>query len=187
MRRGRFRGPLKPEEPEHRINERIRAPKLRVIDENGKQIGIMEREEALNLAYEKGLDLVEVAPNANPPVARIMDYGKFKFIQKKKEKETRKSQVHQQKLKEVKLRLSISDHDLDVKMRHAREFLEDGYKVQVRIFLRGREIEHKERAKTLLQKVISKLEEVATYETKPFKEGSRDLITIFTPKSQSKP
>ncbi len=184
MRRRKFRGPIRPEEPEHRINEKIKAPKLRVVDENGKQIGIMSRDEALSLAYEKGLDLVEVAPNANPPVARIMDYGKFKFMQKKKEKEAKKAQSHQQKLKEIKLRLSISDHDLDVKMKHAREFLEDGYKVQVRIFLRGREIEHKERAKTLLDKVIGKLIDIATFETKPFKEESRDLITIFTPKSQ---
>lgn len=128
---------------EYRVNKQIKAKEVRLIDENGKQIGIVPLQEALRIASEKGLDLVEVAPQANPPVCKILDYGKFLYELKKKEKEARKKQrEHAIDVKDMMLSVRIDEHDLKVKLKHMREFLMDGDKVRVRIRFRGREHLH---------------------------------------------
>ena len=130
---------------EYRVNKQIKAKEVRLIDENGKQIGIVPLQEALRIASEKGLDLVEVAPQANPPVCKILDYGKFLYELKKKEKEARKKQrEHAIDVKDMMLSVRIDEHDLKVKLKHMREFLMDGDKVRVRIRFRGREHLHPE-------------------------------------------
>jgi translation initiation factor IF-3 len=124
---------------EYRVNRQIRAKEVRLIDQDGKQIGIVSLQEALRIAEERGLDLVEIAPNANPPVCKLLDYGKFLYELKKKEKEARKKQKeHSMEVKDMNLSLRIDEHDLKVKLKHMREFLEDGDKVRVRIRFRGR-------------------------------------------------
>jgi translation initiation factor IF-3 len=130
---------------------------VRVIDVDGKQAGVMPTSQALGLAQQRGLDLVEVAPNANPPVCKIVEFGKFKYEQGKREREARKHQ-HADKLKEIKLRLNIDDHDYETKLNHMREFLEDGIKVKVSLFFRGREMAHTEFGAALMQRVIKDLE-----------------------------
>jgi translation initiation factor IF-3 len=154
-------GIAKPQEDRTRINEQIRVPQVRVIDDEGEQLGIMKPEEALREAEAKGLDLVEVAPNANPPVCRYIDYGKFKYQQGKRLKEARKKQ-HVVSLKEIKYRPKISDHDFDFKTNHVKEFLEAGNKVKLTIMFRGREMAHPEFGKEILQRVLDEVADMAT-------------------------
>jgi translation initiation factor IF-3 len=158
----------------------IRIREVRLIDENGAQVGVVETGEARRRAYDAGLDLVEVSPDARPPVCKIMDYGKFKYEQSKRERKARKKQ-HVMHLKEVKLRPKIDDHDYDFKMTHAREFLTHRDKVKVTVTFRGREMAHQELGHQMLQKVIANLADIATPESIPKSEG-RTLVMIMLPK-----
>jgi translation initiation factor IF-3 len=158
---------------------------VRVIDPDGNQLGILTPEEALVEARNRGLDLVEVAPNSQPPVCRIMDFGKFKYEQSKKEREARKKQ-HVVEMKELRLRPKIDDHDLDVKMRNARRFLEEGNKVKIAVRFRGREIVHRDLAEEKLNLLAADLAELGTMERTPVMEG-RQLIMILNPTKTPSP
>lgn len=164
------------------MNDEIHASEIRVVDEEGNQLGVMSPAAALKIAQEKGLDLVEVAPSARPPVCRMMDFGRYMFEQSKKEKEARKKQKVID-IKEVRLRLGIEEHDLDIKAKNARRFLEDGDKVKVTVMFRGRETMHSEKGKALLDKLINKLEDVAVVEKNGQLEG-RNMIMILSPRSK---
>lgn len=158
---------------EYRVNRQIRAKEVRLIDQDGKQIGIVPLQEALRIAEERGLDLVEIAPNANPPVCKLLDYGKFLYELKKKEKEARKKQKeHSMEVKDMNLSLRIDEHDLKVKLKHMREFLEDGDKVRVRIRFRGRENVHPELGDKLVSKIVEELSDCGQLEGPPKKEGN---------------
>ena len=163
-----------------RVNEKIRAPRVRLVDADGKQLGIVSREEALRRAQDQGLDLVEVAPQADPPVCRIMDYGQFLYQQAKKAKEARKKQTVVE-VKEIKVRPKTDIHDLETKIRHIKRFLKDKNKVKVRVFFRGREITKPELGKEVLNKILAAVEEQAQVEMKPRMEG-RQMIMILAPK-----
>ena len=163
-----------------RINEEIRAREVRVIGSDGEQLGIMSGREAQQLAYEKHLDLVEIAPTAKPPVCRIMDYGKYRYEQQKREKESRKKQKTFD-IKEVKLRPGIEEHDFNVKFKNAVRFLEDGDKVKVTIMFRGRELSHPELGEVLLNKMAAQLKEMAVVERQPKLEG-KNMMMIVAPK-----
>ena len=163
-----------------RINEEIRAREVRVVADEGEQLGIMSGRDALNLALERHMDLVEIAPNAKPPVCRIMDYGKYRYEQQKREKEARKKQKTFD-IKEVKLRPGIEDHDFDVKFKNAVRFLEDGDKVKVTIMFRGRELSHPELGEVLLTKMAKQLEDLAVIERAAKLEG-KNMIMIVSPK-----
>jgi translation initiation factor IF-3 len=165
---------------EPRINERIRAESVRTIGEKGEQIGILTRTAALTKAREAGLDLVEVAPDAAPPVCRIMDYGKYKYEMKKRTVEARKK-AHQVKVKEIRLRPKTDEHDLLTKLSHAREFLEHRHKVVVNMLFRGREMSHVEIAKELMKRFVTELEGLAKVEQEPRIEGRR-MTLIMVPK-----
>jgi translation initiation factor IF-3 len=163
-----------------RVNNQIRISPLRVIAPDGTQLGIMERDAALAHADSLGLDLVEVAPMARPPVVRIMDYGKFKFEQAKMARQAKKKQ-HVIHLKEVKYRPGIDDHDFDTKTRHARRFLEDGNKVKVTMMFRGRQVAHPELGKDVLDRVSSVLADVGKIEAEAKLEG-KNMTMILAPK-----
>ena len=171
--------------PRTRINQQIRAPQIRVIDETGKQLGVMTPSEALRLAQEKDLDLVEVAPTANPPVCRLIDYGKYQYEQTKRERQARKAQK-QVEIKEVRLRPKTSEHDTEVRVRQARKFLESGAKVKVRLRFRGREIQHPQVALKILEDFADSLSDVGEVEIRPNMEG-RSLLMILAPISKGKP
>jgi translation initiation factor IF-3 len=162
------------------INERIRFPKIRVIDTDGGQLGIMVPRDALRMAEEKELDLVLVSDKADPPVCRIMDYGKFKFEQEKKAREARKKQ-HTSDVKEVKMRYKIEDHDYHVRVNQAEKFLKSGDKVKATIMFRGREIQHSDLAETLLMRMATDLQEVAEVQQAPKREG-RNMMMMLSPK-----
>ncbi|MCP2731075.1 translation initiation factor IF-3 [Limnofasciculus baicalensis] len=162
------------------INERIRFPKLRVIDTDGGQLGIITSQDALRLAEEKELDLVLVSDKADPPVCRIMDYGKYKFEQEKKAKEARKKQ-HTAEVKEVKMRYTIEEHDYQVRVSQAVRFLKDGDKVKATITFRGREIQHSDLAEALLKRMAGDLKELAEVQQSPKREG-RNMMMLFSPK-----
>ena len=166
-----------------RINEEIRARELRVVGPENEQIGIMSGREALALAEEKHLDLVEIAPNAKPPVARIMNYGKYRYEQQKREKEAKKKQKIVT-LKEVKLRPHIEDHDFYVKMKAAQRFLDEGSKVKVTIMFRGREMSHPELGEKLLIRFADELKEVAHVEKAPKIEGRNMTMVIAVNKAK---
>jgi len=169
---------------EYRVNHQIKAKECRLIDENGNQIGIVPLKEALRIAEEKGLDLVEIAPNANPPVCKIMDYGKFKYEMQKKEKEARKKQrEHQIEVKDIRMNVRIDEHDLQVKLKHIREFLEEGDKVKVWIKFRGRENMHPELGDKLANRIIEELKDVAQVEVEPKKEGGF-MLFVLAPKKK---
>jgi translation initiation factor IF-3 len=158
---------------EYRVNRQIRAKEVRLVDQDGKQIGIVPLQEALRIAEERGLDLVEVAPNANPPVCKLLDYGKFLYELKKKEKEARKKQrEHSMEVKDINLSLRIDEHDLKVKLKHMREFLEDGDKVRVRIRFKGRENAHPELGDRLVNRIVEELSDCGQLEGPPKKEGN---------------
>ena len=164
-----------------RINEEIRAREVRVITNDGEALGIMSSRAALQAAVERHLDLVEIAPTAKPPVCKIMDYGKYRYEQQKREKEARKKQKTFD-IKEVKLRPGIEDHDFNVKYKNAVRFLEDGDKVKVTIMFRGRELSHPELGEVLLKKMAEQLKDMAVIERAPKLEG-RNMIMIVAPKA----
>ena len=164
---------------ELRINEEIRCKEVRLIDDAGEQLGVMAPREAAKIAAEKNLDLVEIAPNANPPVCRIMDYGKYKYEQSKREKEAKKNQKVIS-VKEVKLRPNIEDHDFLTKAKNASKFLAAGDKVKVTIMFRGREITHPELGQELCERFAEELSSVAKVE-KPAKVEGRNMIMILAP------
>lgn len=161
------------------INEKIKVREVRLIDDNGKQLGIVPTVEAIRMAKEQDLDLVEVSPKTNPPVCKIMDYGKFKYQLAKKAQEAKKKQTVIQ-IKEMKLGLKIQEHDLMVKIRHIREFLEDGCKVKVIVMFKGREILHKDMGEKLTQKIIEAIKDIGNLEQKPKFDG-RNIIMVFAP------
>lgn len=167
-----------------RVNQEIRTPKVRVINEVGEQLGILTIQEAMARATEAGLDLVEIVPTAAPPVCKIIDFGKFRYDQTKREKESKKSQ-HQVKVKEVKVSLNISTNDLAVKIRHAKNFLEEGNKVKVTCNFRGREIMHPELGQKIMSHVIRELEEVSMVEVEPKLLG-KFLNAVLAPCSKKK-
>jgi translation initiation factor IF-3 len=167
-----------------RLNERIRVPQVRLIDENGEQVGVVPTSQALQMARDKGLDLMEVAANASPPVCKICDYGKFKYEKKKKEAQARKNQVIV-KVKEVQLRPNTDEHDLDYKIKNAQEFIEEGDKVKFTILFRGREIAHTEPGFKLCKQVIERIGEAAIVELHPKLEGKK-LMMILSPNPSHK-
>ena len=162
------------------MNRQIRISPVRVIAPDGSQLGILEVDAALARAQEEGLDLVEVAPMARPPVVRIMDYGKFKFEQAKQARLAKKKQ-HVILLKEVKYRPGIDDHDFQTKTRHARRFLEEGNKVKVTMMFRGRQVAHPELGKDVLDRVASELADLGKIETDAKLEG-KNMTMILAPK-----
>lgn len=160
-----------------RVDFQIRVPEVRVIDENGEQIGVMPTSQALEMAHAKELNLVEVAAAAVPPVCRILDYGKFKFEEEKKERQAKKNQ-HTSELKELRLRPRTDDHDLDVRARAARKFLEDGHKVRLVVRFRGREATHPEVARQQINHIAESLSDIAVVERAPELEG-RGMFAIL--------
>ncbi|WP_051006647.1 translation initiation factor IF-3 [Nitrolancea hollandica] len=162
-----------------RVNERIRIPEIRLIDEDGSHIGIIRTRDALEMARERGLDLVEVQPNASPPVCRLMDYGKFRYEESRKERESRKRQKSAI-VKEVRLRPKIDEHDLETKGRQAQRFLEAGDKVKLSVLFRGREIAHQDIGRELLVKLSQQLTQVAVIDQPPHMEG-RTMVMFLSP------
>lgn len=177
--RKRSKVPPKPAPPEPRINERIRVPEVRLIDEEGHQVGVVKTAEALAMARQRDVDLVEVAAQANPPVARLMDFGRFKYEQSKKEREAKKHQQNVQ-LREVRMKPKIDDHDIDFKTRTAAKLLKQGDKVKVTVMFRGREITHPQIGKALLDRVTGSLEHIAMIEKDAMLEG-RHMTIILAP------
>ena len=167
---------------ELRVNNRIRAKEVRVIDENGKQIGVMHIRRALRIAQERGLDLVEVAPNANPPVCRILDYGRYRYEQEKLAKESKRKHK-QADVKTIRLRLGIGTHDIETKLRNAREFLQDGDKVKFIVIFRSREIGRPQMAEALLNKVADALQLEGVIERPPTMEG-RQMTMVLAPRKK---
>jgi translation initiation factor IF-3 len=163
-----------------RINEQIRSPELRVIGESGEQLGIMSRQDALKAAEEAGLDLVEISPNADPPVAKIVDWGKFQY-QKMKEAQKNRRSNKQNELKQMRFGLKIGQGDLEIKLRKVREFLAEGHKVRIQIFYRGREMAHKELGYDMINKIGTLLEDDATFEHQPTMAG-RNLSVVIRKK-----
>ncbi|HEY76821.1 MAG TPA: translation initiation factor IF-3 [Thermoflexia bacterium] len=166
----------------YRVNEAIRVPEVRLIGPEGEHIGVVSLQEALRRAEEYGLDLVEIAPTADPPVVRIIDYGKFIYEQTKKEREARRSQK-QAEVKEIRLRPKTNEHHREIKVRDARRWLEEGMKVKVRVRFRGREITYPELAQQQLQAVAQELADVAVIEQEPNLEG-RTMLMILAPKKK---
>lgn len=168
------------------MNEDIRAPRVRVVSEDGHQYGIMSVPEALRLASEQGLDLVEIVPNADPPVCKIIDYGKYRYEQSRREKLQRK---HQQTtlVKEVRFHVNTDEHDFAFKVRHARKFLEDGHKVKASVVFKGREITYREQGEALLQRLGEALGDIGKIEQEARMEG-RMMSLLFAPdRSKKKP
>jgi len=166
--------------PQVRINQRIRVPEIRVIGEDGEMLGIMTTSDALRRAQEKGLDLVEVNPKADPPVCKILDFGKYKYDEKKKAREAKRKQSVVE-IKEIKLRPKTDDHDLQFKTRAAHRFLEAGHKVKFTVRFRGREITHPEKAQEQLDWITSQCEEIANIEVRPAME-QRTMTLLMAPK-----
>jgi translation initiation factor IF-3 len=175
----------RPQEPRTRINEAIRVPRVRLIDSDGAQIGLRTREEALEYAWGKNLDLVEVAPDANPPVCRVMDYSKYKYEQEQKQKLARK---HQSTItiKEIKLRPKIDPHDYATKKGHVVRFLRNRDKVKVTIMFRGREMSHPERGRDLLLRLADDVKELGTIESEPLQDG-RNMVMMLAPVKEAAP
>ena len=169
----------RPVQDQTRINEAIRASKVRLVDEDGSQVGLKTRDEALEYAYSKDLDLVEVASGADPPVARIMDYGKYKYEQEQKAKTARKhqSQIH---VKEIKMRPKIGVHDYETKKGHVVRFLNSRAKVKVTIMFRGREQTHPERGRDLLMRLAEDVKDIGQIESPPLQDG-RNMVMLLGP------
>jgi translation initiation factor IF-3 len=168
-----------PERDSTRINERIRVPEVRLIDENGEQVGIVPTNEALERARERDLDLVEVAPGSKPPVCRILDYSKYKYEQEQKAKAARKHQ-QQVNVREIKLRPKIAQHDYETKRGHVERFLKQQDKVKVTIMFRGREQSHPERGRMLLDRLLEDVSEIGVLEQPPLQEG-RNMTMLLGP------
>ncbi|MDI1475870.1 translation initiation factor IF-3 [Polyangium sp. y55x31] len=166
--------------PQIRINQRIRVPEIRVIGEEGEMLGIMPTHEALRRAQERGLDLVEVNPKADPPVCKILDFGKYKYDEKKKAREAKRKQSVVE-IKEIKLRPKTDDHDLQFKTRAALRFIEAGHKVKFTVRFRGREITHPEKAQEQLDWIVQQCDEVANVEVRPVME-QRTMTLLMAPK-----
>ncbi len=181
--RGRFQPQQADKGKRLRFNEQIRVTPLRLIDENNEQIGVVELEDARRRALDAGLDLVEVSPGSKPPVCRIMDYGKWKYQQKKKEQKTRRHSK-QSELKEVRLRPKIDDHDLKIKTDKAQEFLTEGNKVQFTMQFRGREMAHKNLGLRTLQDICTTLEAVSKVEIPPRMAAGRRMTMVLVPDYQ---
>lgn len=164
------------------MNEQIRIPRVLVIDENGQKLGVMDTRDAIRLARSKGLDLIEVAPHARPPVCRIMDYGKFKYQQRKKEKEARK---HQKEMKEIRLTPQMSEHDLLYRVKSAEEFLREGHRVRVFMQIWGRWAAHTDLGEAKLQEFVKHLSHVATVET-PLTHQGKLIAIVLAPKKEAK-
>lgn len=160
-----------------RVNERIRIPRVRLIDNAGNQVGVVSRDDALNLAKSKSLDLVEIAPHERPPVCKIMDYGKYLYQEKQKQKQKKQKAI---KVKELKLGVKIQEHDYLTKLRFAREFLENGNRLKIRIFFRGREIVHQNMGKQILERIRDDISDIAKVELPPKMEG-RQMVMQFIP------
>jgi translation initiation factor IF-3 len=163
-----------------RINEEIGVMRVRLVDERGNMVGVIGRNEALQMAADAGLDLVEISPNADPPVCKILDYGKFKYEEQKKKNEARKKQKIIE-VKEIKLRPSIDDHDYQVKMRSMNKFIEEGDKVKVTMRFRGRELAHQDLGMNVLMRVRDDLEGIAKVEQMPRMEG-RQMTMVVAPR-----
>jgi translation initiation factor IF-3 len=174
------KGPQEREPTGPRVNEAIRAREVRLIDENGRNVGIVSRFDALERANAAGLDLVEVSPDAEPPVCKILDFGKFKYQEQKKAADARKKQKIVE-VKEIKMRPSIDDHDYDVKMRSIRRFFDEGDKVKVTLRFRGRELAHQQLGMDLMQRVKADLQELAKVEAEPRFEG-RQMVMVLAPR-----
>ena len=165
-----------------RVNERIRVREIRVIDDTGAQLGIMPPQQALTIANQKGLDLVEISPTANPPVCRIMDFGKYQYQEQKRAREARR---HQKviEVKEIKFRPKVDEHDYQFKKKHIERFLDEGDKVKATIFFRGREMAHPEIGRRILERLVEELRDVAIAETLPRMEGNQ-MHTILSRRPQ---
>lgn len=175
-RRGSFdRG----REQQQRVNEQIRISPIRLIGAQGEMVGVIPTAQALDMAREANLDLVEVAPLERPPVCKIMDFGKFKFLQKQKAKD--KTKTHQQKLKEIRLRPKTGEHDIDTKINQAKKFLEHKDKVLVYVVFKGRELQHIEEGRRIIDQVLQKLVDLAKIEKPPSMEGKR-MSAMLAPK-----
>ena len=163
-----------------RVNDRIRAREIRIIGENGEQVGVLPTSEGLRMAKEKNFDLVEVAPKAVPPVCRIMDFSKYKYEQEKKERLARKKQkiVH---IKEIKLKPNIEEHDYQTKLRHLKRFLERGDRTKITLMFRGREMTHVDIGRSVMERLMKDLSELAQVERPPLLDG-RFMVMIMTPK-----
>ena len=172
-----------PERDTTRINERIRVPEVRLIDDAGQQVGVISRDEALNYARERDLDLVEVAAEARPPVCRVLDYSKYKYEQEQKAKAARK---HQQNIvvREIKFRPKIAQHDYDTKKNHVERFLKHKDKVKVTIMFRGREVTHPERGEMILNRLAEELDDLAVVEQRPTQDG-RNMTMMLAPAAKA--
>ncbi len=176
-----MRAPVKREPSGPRMNNDIRTDQVRLIDETGENVGVVETSDALERALDAGLDLVEVSPDADPPVCKILDYGKFKYQEQKKAAEARRNQKVVE-LKEVKMRPSIDNHDYEVKMRAIRRFFDDGDKVKVTLRFRGREMAHQHLGMEVLQRVKAELEPIAKVEAEPKFEGRNQMVMVLAPR-----
>jgi translation initiation factor IF-3 len=168
-----------PERDTTRINERIRVPEVRLINENGDQVGVVPTPEALDYARERDLDLVEVAPDSKPPVVRVLDYSKYRYEQEQKAKAARKHQ-QQVNVREIKLRPKIAQHDYETKRGHVQRFLRNQDKVKVTIMFRGREQSHPERGRALLDRLLQDVSDIASVEQEPLQEG-RNMTMLLAP------
>ncbi|MBI4052284.1 MAG: translation initiation factor IF-3 [Elusimicrobia bacterium] len=164
--------------PFYRINQRISASSVRLIDSDGTQLGIKSLQEALGMARTRGMDLIEIAPQANPPVCKILDFSKFRYEQEKKDREAHKKQKSGL-LKEIRLRPNIATHDLETKVKHIEEFLKEHDKVRIAVVFRGRENQHKNLGFDLLKTLQARLNNVATVESSPSLEGNRIMMTLI--------
>ncbi|WP_426959842.1 translation initiation factor IF-3 [Muricoccus radiodurans] len=163
-----------------RVNEEIRSPQVRLIDQDGEMLGVMSARDAMLRAYDAGMDLLEISPNADPPVCKITDFGKFKYEQQKKANEARKRQKVVE-IKEIKVRPNIDDHDYDVKMRQMKTFIEEGDKVKVTLRFRGREMAHQELGAKVLERIRTEMAEATKVESMPRLEN-RQMIMVLAPK-----
>ncbi|MBN2587572.1 MAG: translation initiation factor IF-3 [Candidatus Fermentibacteraceae bacterium] len=175
----RIRGKYISRKEQNRVNGEIQSPRVRLLDENGDHVGILSIKDALDLAEKAGLDLVEISPGADPPVVSIVDFGKFRYRQKRKERKARKSQ-NVGGLKEVKFRPNTEEHDYNFKMKHAKEFLESRHKVKATVVFRGRQLAYKEQGYELLDRLAEDLKEYGQTERKPTMEG-RQMTMIIAP------
>lgn len=169
----------------NRINEQITAKELRVLDEKGALIGILSKSEALKMAEAREMDLVEIAPQANPPVAKIINYGKFQYEQQKRDKEQRKHQ-QQQQMKEIRFKWRTDTHDFNFKVRHAKDFIEEGNKVKASVMFRGREITHLEVGRELLERFVAELDEVSKVDQMIQSEGKTLSVVLAPDKTKKK-